>query len=88
MRARIGSPIAVQAARNLAERGWRTPQKLADSTWQLRVSALHDAGYTRYQERTATMLGDLTDSCSSAGTATCAARARRPTAALAPSGGR
>jgi hypothetical protein len=61
MSARIGSPIAVQATRNLAERGWRTPQKLADSTWEQRVSALHDAGYTRYQERTATMLGDLTE---------------------------
>jgi hypothetical protein len=61
MSARIGSPIAVQAARNLAKRGWRTPQKLAYSTWEQRVAALHDAGYTRYQERTATMLGDLTE---------------------------
>jgi hypothetical protein len=61
MSARIGSPIAVQAARNLAKRGWRTPQKLADSTWEQRVAALHDAGYTRYQERTSTMLGELTD---------------------------
>jgi hypothetical protein len=61
MSARIGSPIAVQAARNLAERGWRTPQKLAGSTWEQRVAALNDAGYTRYQERTATMLGDLTE---------------------------
>jgi endonuclease III len=61
MSARISSQIAVEAARNLATRGWRTPQKLTESTWEQRVKALNDAGYTRYQERTATMLGDLTD---------------------------
>jgi hypothetical protein len=59
MSARISSDIAMDAARNLAKRGWRTPQKLAASTWSQRVSALNDAGYTRYQERTATMLGDM-----------------------------
>jgi endonuclease III len=61
MSARIGSQIAAEAARNLAKRGWRTPQKLAESTWEQRVKALNEAGYTRYQERTATMLGDLTE---------------------------
>jgi len=61
MSARIGSPIAVEAARNLAKRGWRSPSKLAESTWEQRVKALNEAGYTRYQERTATMLGDLTE---------------------------
>jgi hypothetical protein len=61
MSARIGSQIAVEAARNLAKRGWRSPHKLAESTWEQRVKALNEAGYTRYQERTATMLGDLTD---------------------------
>jgi endonuclease III len=61
MSARIDSAIAVEAARNLAKEGWRTPQKLAGSTWQQRVDALHAAGYTRYQERTATMLADLTE---------------------------
>jgi hypothetical protein len=61
MSARIGSPIAVEAARNLAKRGWRTPRKLAESTWEQRVKALNEAGYARYQERTATMLGDLTE---------------------------
>jgi hypothetical protein len=61
MSARIGSPIAVEAARNLAKRGWRSPRKLAGSTWEQRVKALNEAGYTRYQERTATMLGDLTE---------------------------
>jgi hypothetical protein len=55
MGARIGSPIAIHAARNLAEGGWRTPRNVADSTWRQRVLAFHDAGYTGYQERTSTM---------------------------------
>ena len=61
MSARISSAIATDAARNLAKRGWRSPKKLAQSTWEQRVAALNDAGYTRYQERTATMLGDMTE---------------------------
>ena len=61
MSARISSSISVESARNLAKRGWRTPDKLAASTWEQRVKALNEAGYTRYQERTATMLGDLAD---------------------------
>lgn len=61
MSARISLSIAAKAARNLDKRGWRTPQKLAASTWEQRVEALNEAGYTRYQERTATMLGDLTE---------------------------
>jgi endonuclease III len=61
MSARIGSQIALEAARNLTRRGWRSPRKLAESTWAQRVEALNEAGYARYQERTATMLGDLTE---------------------------
>lgn len=61
MSARISSSIAAKAAGNLDKRGWRTPQKLAESPWEQRVEALNDAGYTRYQERTSTMLGDLTE---------------------------
>jgi endonuclease III len=61
MSARISSQIAVEAARGLAKRGWRSPQKLAGSTWEQRVTALNEAGYARYQERTATMLGELTE---------------------------
>jgi hypothetical protein len=61
MSARISAQIATEAARSLFNRGWRSPQKLAESSWEERVEALHGAGYTRYQERTATMLGDLTD---------------------------
>jgi endonuclease III len=61
MSARISSQIATQAARELFKRGWRSPQKLAESTWEKRVEALNEAGYTRYQERTSTMLGDLVE---------------------------
>jgi len=56
--ARIDSSIATEAARNLQRRGWTTAHKLCESTWNQRVKALGDAGYTRYQERTATMLAD------------------------------
>ena len=59
--ARIDARIATEAARNLRGRGWTTAEKLAASTWNQRVEALNDAGYTRYQERTATMLGDLAE---------------------------
>jgi transposase len=37
------------------------PGQAGESTWDQRVKALNEAGYTRYQERTATMLGDLTE---------------------------
>jgi hypothetical protein len=58
--ARIDAGIATEAAKNLKRRGWTTAEKLHGSTWEQRVKALNDAGYTRYQERTATMLGDMT----------------------------
>src|SRR3954453_18431067 len=59
--ARISTQLSMEAARSLAKRGWRTAPKLAESTWEQRVKALNEAGYTRYQERTATMLGDMTE---------------------------
>jgi hypothetical protein len=59
--ARIGSRIASEAFRNLKRRGWRTARALAGSTWHQRVAELNKAGYARYQERTATMLGDLSE---------------------------
>jgi hypothetical protein len=61
MSARIDHRIALEAARGLARAGWRSPGKLLESSWDQRVSVLNEAGYTRYQERTATMLGELTD---------------------------
>jgi endonuclease III len=59
--ARIDAGIATQAARELRRHGWRSADKLAESTWKERVQALNDAGYTRYQERTATMLGETAE---------------------------
>ena len=56
--ARIGSEIAVAAARELFRAGFRTPQKMAASTWQERVDALGRGHYRRYDERTSTMLGE------------------------------
>src|SRR3954454_22028010 len=42
MSARISSQIATQAARELFKRGWRSPGKLAGSTWEERVEALNE----------------------------------------------
>jgi hypothetical protein len=59
--ARIDATIAVEASSALRRRGWRTAQKMADSTWKQRVEALNAAGYTHYQERTSTMLGETAE---------------------------
>ncbi len=59
--ARISEQISVEAAKGLFRRGWTTAEKMAGSTWKQRVGALNDAGYARYQERTATMLGDASE---------------------------
>jgi hypothetical protein len=53
---RIRSDIAVDAARELFEAGWRTPQAMAESTWKQRVAALGRAHYVRYDESTARAL--------------------------------
>ncbi|GAA1490430.1 endonuclease [Brachybacterium sacelli] len=55
---RIGADIAVAAARELSAAGFRTPQRMVDSTWQERVDALGRGHYRRYDESTATRLGD------------------------------
>lgn len=52
---RIKADIAVAAARELAEFG--TPRKMLDATWQQRVDALGRGHYVRYDESTATALG-------------------------------
>ena len=56
---RISAGIAVAAARELFRAGWRTPQRMRESTWQQRVAALGRAGYRRYDESTATKLEEL-----------------------------
>lgn len=59
--ARIGGEIAAEAARAMAKRGWTTARRLADSTWEQRARTLNQAGYARYDERTATMLGQTAE---------------------------
>lgn len=49
----------MKAARELFEAGWRTPEKMLESTWQQRVDALGRARYRRYDESTATKLEEL-----------------------------
>ncbi|MGH4026340.1 MAG: endonuclease [Pseudonocardiaceae bacterium] len=59
--ARISAAIAVRAAEELFAAGYRTPQRMRQATWQNRVDALGRGGYRRYDERTATMLGDAAE---------------------------
>lgn len=56
--ARIRASVAVAAARALYEAGLRDPRRMAEADWQDRVDALGRGGYRRYDERTATQLGD------------------------------
>lgn len=57
--ARISNDIAKDALRALKKSGWTTADKMAKSNWKDRVKTLNDAGYARFDERTATMLGDV-----------------------------
>ncbi|MFD3338022.1 endonuclease [Streptomyces anthocyanicus] len=59
--ARISASIAVAAARALSEAGLRDPRRMAGATWQQRVDALGRGGYRRYDERTATQLGEAAE---------------------------
>jgi hypothetical protein len=56
--ARIRASVAVATTRALYEAGLRDPGRMTDATWQQRVDALGRGGYRRYDERTATQLGD------------------------------
>ncbi|MFE7114044.1 endonuclease [Streptomyces sp. NPDC057654] len=56
--ARIRHSIAVDTARALYEAGLRDPRRMAEASWQERVDALGKGGYRRYDESTATRLGD------------------------------
>ena len=59
--ARIAAAQAEEAARALFEQGWRTPKKMAGTTWKQRVDVLNRSGYARYDESTARYIGDSTD---------------------------
>ncbi|ESP97557.1 hypothetical protein EES44_06315 [Streptomyces sp. ADI96-15] len=56
--ARIRASVAVAAAGALFHDGMRNPRAMADASWQERVDALGEGGYRRYDERTATQLGE------------------------------
>jgi endonuclease III len=56
--ARISAEIAIRAARELFAAGYTTPKAMREASWQDRVDALGRAHYKRYDERTATMLGN------------------------------
>lgn len=56
--ARISGDIALAASRELFAAGYRTPDAMTEASWQDRVDALGRGHYRRYDESTATMLGD------------------------------
>lgn len=56
--ARIRESIAAKAIHALHDKGWNTPQNMLEASWEERTKCLNQAGYARYDERTATMLGD------------------------------
>lgn len=58
MSARIQANIAVAAARELVAAGYGTPRKMVEASWQDRVDALGRGHYVRYDESTATALGE------------------------------
>ncbi len=55
---RIKAHIAVAAARELFAAGYRTPAAMRRASWQDRVDALGRGHYVRYDESTATALGE------------------------------
>ncbi|MBX9387501.1 endonuclease [Streptomonospora nanhaiensis] len=59
--ARISADIAVAAARELFAAGGTTPRGMAELSWQERVDALGRGHYVRYDESTATRLGECAD---------------------------
>ncbi|MDA0565584.1 endonuclease [Streptomonospora sp. S1-112] len=59
--ARISADIAVAAARELFAAGGTTPAGMAGLSWQERVDALGRGRYVRYDESTATRLGECAD---------------------------
>ena len=54
----IKADMAVAAAREFFTAGMRTPRAMVDASWQDRVDALVRAHYRRYDESTATALGE------------------------------
>ncbi|KAB2346401.1 HhH-GDP family DNA glycosylase [Actinomadura rudentiformis] len=61
MSTRISSDIAMAAAHELFEAGGGTPRGMNRLSWQDRVDALGRGHYVRYDESTATRLGDMAE---------------------------
>ena len=57
----IPAESGIAAARELFAAGYRNPKAMSEAGWQDRVDALGRGHYRRYDERTATMLGDGAD---------------------------
>jgi endonuclease III len=57
----IPADTGVAAARELFAAGYRSPKAMSQASWQDRVDALGRGHYRRYDERTATMLGDAAE---------------------------
>jgi hypothetical protein len=57
----IPAETGIAAARELFAAGYRSPKAMSEASWQDRVDALGRGHYRRYDERTATMLGDGAD---------------------------
>lgn len=58
---RISADLAMNAAKELARAGWRTPEKMAAATWEQRTRVLNEAGYARYDESTSRRLAELSE---------------------------
>jgi endonuclease III len=58
---RITAEIALAAARELFEAGGGTPRGMSRLSWQDRVDALGRGHYVRYDESTATRLGEMAE---------------------------
>ncbi|MEU6639707.1 endonuclease [Streptomyces sp. WAC04189] len=59
--ARIRGSVAVATARALQDAGLSDPRRMADADRRERVDALGRGGYRRYDERTATQLGEAAE---------------------------
>lgn len=57
----IDARSALRALRALMRADLTTPSKMAQASWQQRVDAITDEGYKRYDEKTATQLGELAE---------------------------
>ncbi len=58
---RVRAKVALSAGRELFQAGYGTPERMRKSTWRQRVEALGRAHYVRYDESTATALGEGAD---------------------------